>query len=71
MEQTLEHKVVRATTMLANAAEEWRGQVGRARGALARARAGSAPAGESSGEAPSLLRVAPDLVDVEDAVGRE
>jgi hypothetical protein len=71
MEQTLEHKVVRATTMLANAADEWRGQVGRARGALARARAGSAPAGgRREGRPAPLLRVARDLVDVEDTPTR-
>ena len=38
MEQTLENKVARATTMLQNASDEWRTQVGRARGALARGR---------------------------------
>lgn len=38
MAQTLENKVARAATMLQNAADEWRGHVGRARGALARGR---------------------------------
>jgi hypothetical protein len=38
MEQTLENKLARATTMLQNAADEWRTQVGKARGALARGR---------------------------------
>jgi hypothetical protein len=38
MAQTLENKVARATTMLQNAADEWRTHVGRARGALARGR---------------------------------
>jgi hypothetical protein len=38
MEQTLENKVARASTMLQNAADEWRTHVGRARGALARGR---------------------------------
>ncbi|MGH2663363.1 MAG: DNA recombination protein RmuC [Actinomycetota bacterium] len=42
MEVTLENKVARATSMLQNAADEWRTHVGRARGALAR--------GRSSGE---------------------
>jgi hypothetical protein len=42
MEATLENKVARATSMLQNAADEWRTHVGRARGALAR--------GRSSGE---------------------
>lgn len=42
MEQTLENKVARATTMLQNAADEWRTFVGRARGAVARGR-GVAP----------------------------
>jgi DNA recombination protein RmuC len=40
MELTLENKVTRATTMLQNAADEWRTSLGRARGALARGRAG-------------------------------
>ncbi|MGH2686220.1 MAG: DNA recombination protein RmuC, partial [Actinomycetota bacterium] len=38
MEQTLENKVARASTMLQNAADEWRTHVGKARGALARGR---------------------------------
>jgi hypothetical protein len=38
MESTLENKVVRASTMLANGAEEFRGQMGKARASLARAR---------------------------------
>jgi hypothetical protein len=38
MEGTLENKVARASAMLANAAEDLRGQVGKARGSLARAR---------------------------------
>jgi hypothetical protein len=38
MENTLENKVARATTMLGNAADEWRTHLGRARGALARGR---------------------------------
>ena len=38
MEGTLENKVVRASTMLANGTEELRGQVGKARASLARAR---------------------------------
>lgn len=38
MEQTLENKVARAATMLHNAAEDWRGHLGRARGSLARGR---------------------------------
>ena len=46
IESTLENKVVRASTMLANGAEELRGHVGKARGTLARAR--------ETGEDPSL-----------------
>lgn len=42
MAQTLENKVARAATMLQNAADEWRGHVGRARGVLARGRGVSA-----------------------------
>lgn len=38
VEQTLENKVARAATMLTNAADELRTQVGRARGAVARGR---------------------------------
>ncbi|HUG87604.1 MAG TPA: DNA recombination protein RmuC [Actinomycetota bacterium] len=38
MEQTLENRVARATTMLQNAADEWRTGLGRARGAVARGR---------------------------------
>jgi DNA anti-recombination protein RmuC len=38
MEQTLENKVARASTMLGNASDEFRTQIGRARGALARTR---------------------------------
>jgi hypothetical protein len=38
MEGTLENKVAKASTMLANAAEDLRGHVGKARGSLARAR---------------------------------
>jgi hypothetical protein len=49
MEQTLEHKVARASTMLANATQDWRAQLGRARGALARGRAGPSEALPSSG----------------------
>jgi hypothetical protein len=38
MEGTLENKVAKASTMLVNATEDLRGQVGKARGSLARAR---------------------------------
>jgi DNA recombination protein RmuC len=45
MEQTLEHKVAKAATMLENATLEWRTGLGKARGALARGRgAGADPA---------------------------
>jgi hypothetical protein len=67
MEQTLEHKVARASTMLANAAQDWRTQVGRARGALARARAGPADADPSPppGEVAEIVRLARDAVELE------
>jgi RmuC family len=42
MEQTLEHKVARAATMVRSATDEWRAHLGRARGAVARGR-GAAP----------------------------
>jgi hypothetical protein len=65
MEQTLEHKVARASTMLANAAQDWRTQVGRARGALARARVGPEDMVASSGEIGSVVHLAPgsDVVE--------
>lgn len=44
MELTLENKLARATTMLQNAADEWRTHLGKARGAMARGRgAGAGP----------------------------
>jgi len=43
MEQTLENRVARATTMLQNAADEWRTGLGKARGAVARGRGTVAP----------------------------
>lgn len=54
MEQTLENKVSRAATMLNNAADEWRTQVGKARGALARGRGVSAESGLEALETASL-----------------
>jgi hypothetical protein len=48
MEQTLENKLARATTMLSNAADEWRTHLGRARGSIARGR------GVGEGGDPSL-----------------
>ncbi|HZA83838.1 MAG TPA: DNA recombination protein RmuC [Actinomycetes bacterium] len=69
MEQTLEHKVARATTMLTNAAVDWRTQVGRARGALARARSGPGDAVEpptpSRGEVAEIVRLARDAVELD------
>jgi hypothetical protein len=50
MELTLENKVARATTMLLNAADEWRTNLGRARGALAR---GRGAAGKAEPESPA------------------
>ena len=54
MEQTLENKVARATTMLHNAAEDWRGHLGRARGSLARGRGISGPGDEDELGGPAL-----------------
>jgi hypothetical protein len=48
MELTLENKVARATTMLLNAADEWRTSLGRARGALARGRGAATPDASSA-----------------------
>lgn len=71
MEQTLEHKVARASTMLTNAAHDWRTQVGRARGALARARAGSEEVlPRPPHDVGSVVRLAPEPVDVEGGAGR-
>jgi DNA recombination protein RmuC len=53
MEGTLENKVSRASAMLANATEDLRGQVGKARGSLARAREGP----DEIGSAQSALAV--------------
>jgi DNA recombination protein RmuC len=49
MELTLENKVARATTMLQNAADEWRTSLGRARGALARGRGAAEPSEKELG----------------------
>ncbi|MGH2712023.1 MAG: DNA recombination protein RmuC [Actinomycetota bacterium] len=54
MEQTLENKVARASTMLINAADEWRTHVGKARGALARGRGVSAEGSLEDLETASL-----------------
>lgn len=51
MEQTLENKLARATTMLQNAADEWRTHLGRARGSVARGR------GLGTGAPPALEAV--------------
>ncbi len=65
MEHTLEHKVARASTMLANASQDWRTHVGRARGALARARAGPSEAVSASSGMAEVVRLAREAVDVE------
>jgi len=49
MEAVVENKVVRATTMLANGADELRSNLGRARGSIARARTGSVPSDAPEG----------------------
>ncbi|HEY1332450.1 MAG TPA: DNA recombination protein RmuC [Actinomycetota bacterium] len=54
VEATLENKVARAATMLANGAEELRGQVGKARGMLARAGSDPVGAGLADGDEPAL-----------------
>jgi DNA recombination protein RmuC len=53
MEQTLENKVTRAATMLSNAADELRTQVGRARGAVARGRGIAGTPSDEDDEDPS------------------
>jgi DNA recombination protein RmuC len=50
MELTLENKLARATTMLQNAADEWRTTLGKARGALARGRGAGGPTHRSGTE---------------------
>lgn len=55
MEQTLENRVAKAATMLHNAAEDWRGHIGRARGWVARGRGqSSGSGGEEVDEGPAL-----------------
>jgi hypothetical protein len=58
MEGTLENKVAKATTMLANGTEELRGQVGKARATLARAREAGAPIALIE-EQPALAGITP------------
>jgi hypothetical protein len=73
MEQTLEHRVARPTTMLTNAAQDWRTQVGRARGALARGRAlpdDDATPSSQPREVAEIVRLARDAVDVDRGAGR-
>lgn len=53
MESTLENKLARATTMLQNAGDEWRTQLGKARGALARGRGASESTQTELDAAPS------------------
>jgi DNA recombination protein RmuC len=55
MEGTLENKVSRASAMLANATEDLRGQVGKARGSLARAREGPSEIGPMESPLPIAL----------------
>lgn len=66
IEGTLENKVSRASAMLANATEDLRGQVGKARGSLARARTGAGAEGSPElSPSPTEPTVAPQL-DVQD-----
>jgi DNA recombination protein RmuC len=58
MEGTLENKVAKATTMLANGTEELRGQVGKARTTLARAREAGGPIALVE-EQPALVGMTP------------
>jgi DNA anti-recombination protein RmuC len=53
MELTLENKLARATTMLQNAADDWRTNLGKARGALARGRGTAGGGGEGSAQSES------------------
>jgi DNA recombination protein RmuC len=61
MEGTLENKVVRASTMLANGADEFRAQMGRARASLSRAREpnGQGAASTAEPERPHLVGLSP------------
>jgi DNA recombination protein RmuC len=63
MEATLENKLERASTMLANGAGELRGQVGQARTAVARAR-GRGPEATSAEPQPDDARGSPWLLEV-------
>jgi DNA recombination protein RmuC len=60
MEGTLENKVAKASTMLANAAEDLRGQVGKARGSLARARQEPGEIGEPDSSLDGLPNQHPE-----------
>jgi len=56
MEGVLENKIARAATMAANGADEFRSQLGKARGSIARARAGApGELGPDDAEAASQL----------------
>lgn len=67
MESTLENKLARASTMLANGSEEMRGQVGKARTALARARHSEDAAVL---DAPDALRVGAVSSDEDEGLAR-
>ncbi|MDP9340775.1 MAG: DNA recombination protein RmuC [Actinomycetota bacterium] len=60
MESVLENKLTRAATMLANGADEFRAQLGKARGSIARARASGLDTPDTArlwgGDAAELLR---------------
>jgi hypothetical protein len=59
MEGTLENKVARASTMLLNGTEEFRGQVGKARATLARAREAEEVMPVPADERPRVLGLIP------------
>jgi hypothetical protein len=67
MEGTLENKVAKASAMLANAAEDLRGHVGKARGSLARAHEVQAPL--EAGSSPLSSLVTAELEDRPTLVG--
>ena len=60
MEHVLENKIARAATMISNGAEDFRSQLGKARGSVARGRA-SAPSIPSAGAGPTA-----DVADQEE-----
>jgi hypothetical protein len=59
MEGILENKIARAATMLANGADEFRSQLGKARGSVARGRSTLAEPDPVRAEGDGMLKVLP------------